>query len=68
MDLRNKTNELQTIFDSIGDGITVYDHDGRIQHQNRIIPQLFPVETLPGKSCREIFHSDALREPESPGR
>ena len=54
--LRNKTNELQTIFDSIGDGITVYDHDGRIQHHNLISPRLFPGETRPGAACREIFH------------
>ncbi|MEJ2200745.1 MAG: PAS domain S-box protein [Desulfuromonadaceae bacterium] len=58
VELRNKTNELQAIFDSIGDGIAVYDHDGRIQHHNRISPQLFPTETLPGKSCGAIFHAD----------
>jgi PAS domain S-box-containing protein len=58
VELRNKTNELQTIFDSIGDGITVYDHDGRIQHHNLISPQLFPEEILPGRSCREIFHPE----------
>ena len=60
VELRNKTNELQAIFDSIGDGITVYDHEGSIQHHNLISPQLFPLETLPSKSCRDIFH------PESP--
>ena len=32
VDLRNKTNELQAIFDSIGDGIIVFDHAGRVQH------------------------------------
>jgi two-component system, sporulation sensor kinase E len=57
VELRNKTNELQAIFDSIGDGITVYDHDGLIQHHNLISPQLFP-ETLPGRSCRELFHPE----------
>ncbi len=60
VELSNKTNELQAIFDSIGDGISVYDHDGSIQHHNLISPQLFPLETLPSKSCRDIFH------PESP--
>ena len=58
-ELRHKTNELQAIFDSIGDGIVVYDHSGSIQHHNLISPQLFPLETLPGKTCRDIFHSDA---------
>lgn len=59
VDLRNKTNELQAIFDSIGDGIVVYDHAGAVQHHNLISPQLFPLETLPGKTCRDIFHSGA---------
>ena len=63
VELRNKTNELQTIFDSIGDGITVYDHEGRIQHHNLISPQLFPEQTVPGKSCRTIFHPEASSRP-----
>ncbi|WP_305042889.1 PAS domain-containing protein [Geoalkalibacter sp.] len=65
VDLRNKTNELQTIFDSIGDGITVYDQDGRVQHHNAISPLLFPRETLQGKPCREIFHPEDDAAPES---
>ncbi|HEY5973903.1 MAG TPA: PAS domain S-box protein [Geobacteraceae bacterium] len=60
VELRNKTNELQAIFDSISDGITVYDHDGQVQHHNLISPQLYPEEIRPGNPCREIFH------PESP--
>jgi two-component system, sporulation sensor kinase E len=63
VDLRNKTNELQAIFDSISDGITVYDHNGRIQHHNLISPQLFPQGTVPGKSCREIFHPELSSHP-----
>ncbi|NOY12850.1 MAG: PAS domain-containing protein, partial [Deltaproteobacteria bacterium] len=62
VELRNKTNELQAIFDSIGDGIVVYDHTGSIQHHNLISPQLFPSESLSGSSCRDIFH------PETTGR
>lgn len=64
VELRNKTNELQAIFDSIGDGITVYDHNGLIQHHNLISPQLFPKKTLPGKSCRDIFHPETPSQPE----
>jgi two-component system, sporulation sensor kinase E len=56
VDLRNKTNELQAIFDSIGDGIIVYDQAGRIQHHNLISPQFFPDKTQPGAGCRDIFH------------
>ena len=58
VDLRNKTNELQAIFDSISDGIVVYDENGLIQHHNLISPQLFPQEIFAGKSCREIFHPE----------
>ncbi|AJE03091.1 PAS domain-containing sensor histidine kinase [Geobacter pickeringii] len=58
VDLRNKTNELQAIFDSITDGITVYDHDGRIQHHNPMGPRLFPREIQSGKSCSELFHPE----------
>jgi len=64
VELRNKTNELQAIFDSISDGITVYDHNGRIQHHNLITPQLFPEAIRPGKSCRDLFHPDSAGQPE----
>jgi len=63
VDLSNKTNELQAIFDSIGDGIAVYDHRGIIQHHNQIGPQIFPLQLLPGKSCRDIFHPETPRLP-----
>lgn len=63
VELRNKTNELQAIFDSIGDGITVYDEGARVQHHNLISPRIFPRETLPGKSCQEIFHPESPTHP-----
>jgi PAS domain S-box-containing protein len=63
VELRNKTNELQAIFDSISDGITVYDHDGRVQHHNLISPRLFPKEIQPGNSCCELFHPEAASLP-----
>lgn len=56
VDLRNKTNELQAIFDSIGDGILVYDQDGLLQHHNLISPQLFPEKVITGSPCQTIFH------------
>lgn len=64
VELRNKTNELQAIFDSIGDGIAVYDHEGRAQHHNLISPQLFPREILRGSSCQEIFHQEVPTLPQ----
>ncbi|HEX9080039.1 MAG TPA: PAS domain S-box protein [Desulfuromonadaceae bacterium] len=64
VELRNKTNELQAIFDSIGDGITVYDHDGLIQHHNLISPRLCPEAIRPGRSCRDLFHPESPDRPE----
>jgi PAS domain S-box-containing protein len=64
VELRNKTNELQAIFDSISDGITVYDHDGLVQHHNLIGPQLYPREIRPGSSCREMFHPESPAMPQ----
>jgi two-component system, sporulation sensor kinase E len=63
VELRNKSNELQAIFDSISDGITVYDQNGLIQHHNLIVPQLFPGKIVPGKSCRDIFHPEITTQP-----
>lgn len=63
VELRNKTNELQAIFDSIGDGIVVYDHAGNIQHHNQISPQYFPGESLSGQSCRTLFHPEQTDTP-----
>ncbi|HKI51065.1 MAG TPA: PAS domain S-box protein [Geothermobacteraceae bacterium] len=62
VELRNKTNELQAIFDSISDGVIVYDHRGRVQHHNLISPQLFPQRALVGKFCQEIFHPDERQQ------
>jgi PAS domain S-box-containing protein len=58
VDLRNKTNELQAIFDSISDGIVVYDHDGKVQHHNLIAPKLYSGEIRQGSPCGEIFHTE----------
>lgn len=56
--LRSKSSELQAVFDSISDGVIVYDHSGVVQHRNHVCPQYFPQETLPGCSCRELFHPE----------
>jgi PAS domain S-box-containing protein len=61
--LRNKSNELQAIFDAVNDGVIVFDHSGAIQHLNHICPQFFPQEVLSGGSCREVFHPDVPLSP-----
>lgn len=63
VELSNKSNELQAIFDSISDGIMVYDQEGRIQHHNLISPRLFPDETCRGNACAAIFHPEADADP-----
>ncbi|HEX8960371.1 MAG TPA: PAS domain S-box protein [Geobacteraceae bacterium] len=64
VELRNKTNELQAIFDSISDGIVVYGQDARVQHHNLIAPKLYPREIESGCSCREIFHPESSTMPD----
>ncbi|MBK5275764.1 MAG: PAS domain-containing protein [Desulfuromonadales bacterium] len=61
--LRSKSSELQAMFDSISDGVIVYDYDGMVQHRNHVCPQYFPQETLPGCSCREMFHPERESAP-----
>src|SRR5664279_2659442 len=61
--LRNKSSEFQALFDSISDGVIVYDNCGMVQHRNHVCPQYFPNETLPGSSCRELFHPEYESSP-----
>ncbi len=64
--LRSKSNELQAVFDSISDGVVIYDHHGLVQHRNHICPTLFPQESLSGRSCRELFHPEQEASPHCP--
>jgi PAS domain S-box-containing protein len=61
--LRRKSSEFQAMFDSISDGVIVYDSNGMVQHRNHVCPQYFPQETLPGCSCRELFHPEQKSAP-----
>ena len=61
--LRSKSSELQAVFDSISDGVIVYDNSASVQHRNHVCPQYFPQQTLPGSSCRELFHPDSEAVP-----
>ncbi len=63
--LRNKKNELQAIFDSVNDGVMVFDHNGAIQHHNHICSQFFSPEVLAVGGCRDIFHSDSALSPQT---
>ncbi|MBI5441452.1 MAG: PAS domain-containing protein [Deltaproteobacteria bacterium] len=51
-----KQNELQAVFDAIGDGLLIFDAEGIVQYQNERCPELFSGENLLGRSCAELFH------------
>lgn len=61
--LRSKSNELQAVFDSISDGVIVYDNSSKVQHRNHVCPRYFAQETLPGCSCSELFHPELESDP-----
>jgi two-component system NtrC family sensor kinase len=62
--LRSKSNELQAVFDSIADGVVIYDHNGLVQHRNHVCPRLFPQETVAGRHCRDLFHPETASSPQ----
>ena len=64
VELQNKTNELQAIFDSISDSVIVYDQEGNVQHRNSIGAQFFSLSAEHGKSCQEIFHPEQRSLPQ----
>src|SRR6266540_1122548 len=63
--LRAKSSELQAVFDSIADGVAIYDSSGHVQHRNHICPRLFPQETIVGASCSRLFHPELQHSPSS---
>jgi len=63
--LRAKSSELEAVFNSIGDGVVIYDNTGHVQHRNHICPSLFHRETIVGTSCRRLFHPELPHSPAS---
>lgn len=64
LSLRTKKSELQAMFDSISDGVVIYDSSGLVQQRNHIVPRFFPTETLLGNSCKVLFHPDRTTDHE----
>ncbi len=60
--LRTKKSELQAVFDAIGDGVVIYDRDGRVCYRNHQTPVLFPEETMIGTHCRALFHPERVTD------
>lgn len=63
--LRAKSSELQAVFDSIADGVAIYDGSGHVQHRNHVCPRLFPRETIVGSSCSNLFHPETPSSPQN---
>ena len=63
--LRAKSSELQAVFDSIADGVAIYNGSGHVQHRNHVCPTLFPRETIVGTSCGSLFHPELPLSPKS---
>ncbi|NVO00530.1 MAG: PAS domain-containing protein [Geobacteraceae bacterium] len=61
--LRSKSSEFQALFDSIIDGVVVYDNRGLVQHRNHVCQNYFSQQTLSGSSCRELFHPEHKTAP-----
>ena len=62
--LRAKSSELQAVFDSIGDGVAIYNSSGHVQHRNHVCSRLFFRETLVGSACRSLFHPELPKYPQ----
>jgi PAS domain S-box-containing protein len=56
LDLWTKKNELQAVFNAIGDGVLIFDSDGIVQYRNDACPQIADGDTLLGKTCEDVFH------------
>ena len=50
------------MFDSISDGVVIYDSSGLVQQRNHIVPRFFPTETLLGNSCKALFHPGQAKD------
>lgn len=61
--LRSKSSEFQALFNSIIDGVVVYDIRGLVQHRNHVCRQFFSQQTLSGSPCRELFHPEQETAP-----
>ena len=53
-DIKLERDKLNTIMDSMGDGLVILDKDLRIQHLNAKFMDLYGKESV-GKSCRDVF-------------
>jgi two-component system, NtrC family, sensor kinase len=54
--LRNKSNELQAVFDSIADSVVIYDHNGFVQYCNQVCSRLFSCGVATERHCSDFFH------------
>lgn len=53
-EIRIERDKLNTVMDSIGDGLVILDQDCNIRHMNAKFIELYGKESI-GRSCREVF-------------
>lgn len=61
--LLNKSNELQAVFDSIADGVVIYDRNGFVQYCNQVYSRLFSCDISAERHCSDFFHPETRSAP-----
>ena len=67
-ELERKRQEIQALLDGITDLMVVLSEDLRIQRVNHVFEQWYPGVDPIGRTCHEIFRSEASRCHECPAR
>ncbi len=66
MQLAQRHNRLDAIFNSMSDGVTILDRDLNIVFTNKVQRQRFPEIAEPAKHCHQIFYQRDERCPNCP--
>jgi PAS domain S-box-containing protein len=66
LQLAQRHNRLDAIFNSMNDGVTILDRDLNIVFTNKVQRQMFPDSAEPVKHCHQIFYQRDERCPNCP--
>lgn len=64
--LAQRHNRLDAIFNSMGDGVTILDRDLNIVFSNRVQKEMFPEISEAAINCHQIFYQQDRRCPNCP--
>jgi two-component system, NtrC family, sensor kinase len=56
LELARRHNQLETIFNSMSEGLTILDRDLKIVFANRVQKSMFPAISLIGQKCYKLFY------------